>query len=203
MTKHLFSKARQASNLRTVVAALFATGALLAASAASAGVLTWSIAGPGTTTATQIGNTASLSYSESGFAVYSPNTWTASATADQAGDYSFDWAYSGFHAYFEVTAFLNANSPSGSTSLVNAGPAVCCTMPSNGFGYNGAYTFTNVQAGDSLSFTFGGQNGDSDARLLGTLQLEQQNTNVPEPASLALLGLGLAGLATARRRRAS
>ncbi|MFC0254300.1 PEP-CTERM sorting domain-containing protein [Massilia consociata] len=186
----------------TPAVALAVAIAFAFAPAANAGVLTWNITGPGTTAATQTAAGADLTYALAGPDVYSTQSWSATAIADKAGDYSFDWTYSGFHAYFMVTAFLNASSSMGSTdSLVNAGPANCCSAPSGGFGYAGTYTFANVNAGDTLQFTFGGTNGDSDARLLGTLSLKQQEaSDVPEPASAALFGLALAGLLAARRR---
>lgn len=179
------------------VRAVAIAAAVAAASfTAHADVVPWTIAGPGATSASTVGADSTLTYSLNP-AGFSTRTWNARATATEAGNYTFDWDYSGFHAFFGVTAFLNTTD---AATLVNAGPQNCCTTPSNGFAYSGSYTFVGLNAGDVFGFNMGGRNFDSDNRLIGTLHLTQTSM-VPEPASLALAGLALAGLAASRRRK--
>ena len=177
---------------------LIAISAILMSSASFAGPVGWSIAGPGTISATEnYPLDWDLSYSLNP-AGHGTVTWNAaSTTIDQAGDYTFEWNYTGFHAFYGVTAFLNTSDLS---TLVNAGPQNCCTSPSNGFNYSGIYTFAGLNVGDVIGFNMGGSNGDSDNRLLGNLNLVQISS-VPEPGSLLLLGAGFAALGLRRRRR--
>ncbi len=183
------------TNIFKASIAIFAVSAGLIASSASASLVNWTITGPGTlSTTTPSINQTDLTYNLNP-AGFNTNTWVVTGAAPQAGNYTFDWNDSGFYAYFDVQTFLTANG----TSLVNAGPANCCATPSGGFDYSGSYTFHNVSAGNLMTFTMGGSNFDSNNVLSGTLALSQTN-NVPEPSGLALLAIGLGGLAVSLRR---
>lgn len=163
----------------------------------SAQAQTWTGSGNGSLTVDgDITGGASLAYNLPS-ANFSAQTWSFLTTATQAGTYTYDWTYSGNHAWFAVTAFLNSVTNGNSTSLVNAGPANCCSSPSNGFSYSGTTTF-NVAAGDVYGFNFGGNNSDSNNFLTGTLSIAA----VPEPSTYAMLlaGLGMLGFAARRKR---
>ncbi len=161
-------------------------------------LVSWTISGPGTTNGQQLAaNEWQLDYTFEP-AGFSTQTWTVQAIAPADGDYTFDWDYNGFHAFFEVTAFLNTFNPG--TTLYSAGPQNCCTTPSAGFDQSGRFTFSNISAGGTFGFTMGGSNFDSSNILQGTLTLNQ--VTVPEPSSiLSLLALGTLGAASTLKRQ--
>ena len=64
----------------------------------------------------------------------------------------------------------------------------------------------NVSVGDTLDFMVGTGNGGygyGNTPLDVTITSSQTNTSAPEPATLALLGMGFAGLGVIRRRKAA
>jgi hypothetical protein len=201
MFRKLLSQSRHVSFIRSAIALTIASAALAIAPNASANLLSWSFTGPGTTSTTQVGNLTTLDYLLSGPEVHTTQSWVATAIAGDAGDYAFNWNYSGDHAFFEASAFLNAISPSlGTDNLVSASTFGL-------FDFIGSYTFSDVNVGDALQFVFGGRNNDSTEVLVGALTLDQQSNlssqgNVPEPTTIALLGLGVLGLTAARRKSA-
>jgi len=183
-------------NLKILTSALIILSSSVYSSVSFAVPVSWNISGPGTTsTVTNTSNDWDLNYNLPGTSGYNTNTWSVTGVATQNGDATFDWTYSGFHSFFQVTAFLNT---SPGDVLVNAGPQNCCTTPSNGFNYQGTYTFTGLSIGDMIGFSLGGSHYDGTQQLQGNLNLVQ---NIPEPSFVALFGLGLLGLSFARRRK--
>jgi hypothetical protein len=180
-------------NLVSAIAVMLAAVFLVGNQAEAATVGSWTISGPGTTSVSGPNPSPTFSYSVDP-AGFNTVQWTASTTALTSGQYKFDWNYSGFHAYYDVTAFLTKTSPD--SILVSAGPQNCCTTPSNGFGYSGRSSFS-VTAGDTIAFTFGGRNFDSNNVLRGTLSISA----VPVPATGLLLISALAGVGALKRRR--
>ena len=166
-----------------VLACVLLVAAFVAASAASAGTI-WSGSGTGSTSVPDdgAGGTPQFTYSYHTSCCAS-GSWQFSTTAATSGPVVVGWTYSGFNAYFLVTATLDAfvthNGGTSTTSLVNAGPAVCCSAPSAGFTYSGTTTL-QVQAGDTYGFDMSGSNVDSNGTLQGTLSLavtEPQQTD--------------------------
>jgi hypothetical protein len=185
---------------KTAVAAALSLGL---ASVASAGIVNWNFttATAGATSTTQSGATTALTQTSPNTA-FGQQTWIVSGTVDSAGDYNFGYRLNGFFAFFNVTLTLDAID-SATHNILTEGPASCgaCLPPSGGFDYTGNYTFTGLNAGDTISFRWTGRNADSNRTMNSTLTLTQ-NSNVPEPLSIVLVGIGLLGVAGASRRKA-
>ena len=103
-------------------------------------------------------------------------TWTMQTTAGAARKLAATWNYQGYHAYFGVKVAIERFVIRGGTEIVtetlqSASAYRCCEAPSGGFEYRGT-TYFDLHAGDVYGFRMTGQNGDSDARLNGTLTLD-------------------------------
>ncbi|XOV90082.1 MAG: PEP-CTERM sorting domain-containing protein [Pseudomonadota bacterium] len=159
---------------------------MLCMSAQALPVLNWSVSGPGGPTATTAGAETTFAYNAT--PSFGAGYMASSATVTEAGDYVFDYLFTGHHSWYLATAYLTTSD--GGT-LVNQ-------SASGGFSFSGSYTFTGVTAGQTIAFNFGGANYDSSRLLQGQLVITQ--TSVPAPGLLALFGLGIIGISIARRK---
>ncbi len=144
----------------------------------------WSASGPGTVTLLSDGVTADpkMSYllNPAGF---STQTWQLSTTATKSQTVTLPFHYNGFHAFFQVTVFVQVFHTTGAgtstTTLISQGPVDCCTPPSGGFNLSGSTTL-NVAPGDVYGFRFGGSNFDSNNQLGGTFSVDLHPDNKDE-----------------------
>lgn len=101
-------------------------------------------------------------------------TWSFRTVAAKTGIVTFQWRYRGFHAYFQVTALLQAFAQFGDftnrITLYNPTIQNCCVSPSGGFDVSGS-AILNVTQGYPFGFIVGGSNGDSNSQLNGTLTI--------------------------------
>ncbi len=145
----------------------------------------WTGSGTGTTKVVSDGVKADPQFDYDAPGVWS-GAWTHSAIAGSTRSVPVKWDYSGLHAWFQVRVSLERFVSRGGVdvakeTLVNAGPAVCCTAPSNGFAYSGSSTFA-VQKGDVYGFRMAGSNGDYNRILRGSLKLQEVDSTPPSIA---------------------
>lgn len=117
-------------------------------------------------------------------------SWGVNAGHSAAVDYYYDQTGSGFGGSTLALSNVNQDTMSDGRAFYSEG-----TVPTTWSGFADLGTFT-VQAGSQiwLSKDF----GDTGALTMGVLQA----TVIPEPSAVALVGIGLFGLAALRRRKA-
>jgi hypothetical protein len=71
-----------------------------------------------------------------------------------------------------LVAFAGGTDGEAQQILVNDGPAICCTAPSDGFSYTGTVTLS-VQAGYGYGFRMSGSNYDYNNFLNGNIVIEE------------------------------
>ena len=138
----------------------------------------WTAAGPGTVQTVSDGSTSAAAMTYNGDGLGSASwtfTTTATPTSANGTPIRVPWTWQGLHAWFLVTAQMDAvvirnGVEISTTNLVNEGPEICCTEPSNGFLYGGIHEF-NVQPGDVYGFRLSGSNSDYNNFLRGTFTL--------------------------------
>ena len=181
----MISASVRASHTRTATAALIAllvaiAGPLLVVSPpATAGPVDvgWDATGTGVVTTVSDGTDSAATFTYDATGVFN-GSWDFIAEATPAsanGPIKVPWTWQGLHAWFQVTAHLQPivdGAPVGPPALA-AGPAICCTSPSNGFLYGGATTF-NIPATPGVhtyGFRLTGSNNDLNNFLRGTFTL--------------------------------
>lgn len=188
-------------NIKSMLRAVITAAAFAVASVANAGAITevasWSKGGDGDiTVVTSLANGVELFYARGPYycAGCGDNYFDFSTTVDATGAGGFDFRYNAFNGWYMASSDL--------TFLINYVPV------RNFVGYDFQDTVSFAfQAGDILTLRAHETNYDSQPYIDGRITLSNFSgvfapaaSDVPEPGSLALMGLGLLGAAAARRK---
>ncbi len=162
-----------------------ATSVVTPAAVQATALTPWSASGPGTSTVTTVNDGAGSGPAEFTYEDLSlPSglvSWEFQTTATAAGTVALEYAWTGFHSFFQARANLETfvTTPAGSTyqSIFAAGPEDCgaCNPPSAGFTYCGPASF-DVQPGDVYGFRLSGSHGDIAQLLQGDFLVDTSVT---------------------------